>query len=140
MDARSSAFKQVADAADGLAASSPLVHKNDAEPKLGADTSVAMAVAPVKAAAEVPLQVAPAIAQVTVAAWQLPGAASTTGPASAATSFFPAAAAGAAVELDSGSEPLPQPEINETAITKVRRVKHGRFLFVVDMFFLMVKR
>jgi hypothetical protein len=119
-----------------------LVHKNDAEPKLGADKSVAMAVAPVKAAAEVPLQVAPAIAQVTVAAWQLPGAVSTTGPASTVASLFLALAAAEAVGLGSsaGSEPLPQPEINETAITKVRRVKHGRFLFVVDMFFLMVKR
>lgn len=127
--------------AAGLTASLPLVHKNDAEPKVGARRSVAIAVVPF-AAAMVALHVLSATAQVTVEDAQSPGAdgIATTGggvwiagrleaaggPGAAGTlgaaiasgavdAFWPAAALGWAVA--GGSAPSPQAASRDNAST-----------------------
>jgi hypothetical protein len=71
----------------GLAASFALVHRKEAEPKVGAPTSVAKALAPLAVIGLIALQVLPATTQVTVVDGQSPnaaGAVTTVGAASAA--------------------------------------------------------
>ncbi len=58
--------------ADELRAKVPLVHENDAAPKLGARRSVAMALAPLAVAVTVAVQLWSPTAQFTAAAWQSP--------------------------------------------------------------------